>query len=607
MTAWLFAVAAALVAAFVHYGWRAPAGTGGRLLPALLRGLAVLLLAALALDAPVGRAKAPAPFVALDASASWLRAAGDSAWRQAERVVERTGGDSVFLVGDSLRLREGDAPPADVASVVRPAVERALAAGRRLVVVTDGELDDPDALRSLPAGSRVDVIAPARGADLAIESLELPRSAVSGDTIELRATVAAGSAGAPQGTLRIATDGRALGSVSLEAMAPFATRTVALRVRPEGNGAVIVRAILEGVAGDREPRNDRHAAVIELSRSAAAVLVSTAPDYDARFALAVLRGAVQLPTRAYFRVAPGQWRADPGLARVAESEVRRAASEAPLLVLHGDSTVFGAPRALSRGGLLLFAPPAATRGAEPAEAEWFATSAPASPLAAGLAGTQWDSLPPIEVSEALPDLEWEGLETRRARRLERRVAVVGTERPRRTVIVGAAGLWRWHFRGGASADAYAALWGGIFDWLAAERADRRAVVPAASAVREGEGVRWRRGAGSDSVVRVTLVRRTEPARTDSLLLSFPAGASVAESAPLAAGEYEVRSDGGTATLVVNQAREWLPRRPTVRAGAVGGAAAPGDAPRLRDVGLAYLAAALLLCLEWLARRRAGLR
>ena len=606
MTSWLLAIAVAVLAASVHYGWRAPAATGGRLAPAVLRGLAVLLLAALALDAPAGRARHAPPFVALDASASWQRAAGDAGWQEAERLAARAGGDSVFLFGDSLRAREGDAPPGDARSGVRAAVERALAAGRRLVVVTDGELDDADALRSLPAGSRVEVIVPARGPDLAVESIDLPRSAVAGDTVEARVTVAAGARGAPAGTLRLAAGPRVLGSAPVDAMAAFATRTIALRLRPEGDGPVVVRAAV-AAPGDAEARNDTLSAVIELSRSAAAVLVSTAPDYDARFALAVLRGAVQLPTRAYFRVAPGQWRADPSLAPVAEAEVRRAAAGAPLLVLHGDSTVFGPPRALSRGGLLLFAPPPSRREAEPADAEWFATAAPASPVASVLAGTQWDSLPPIDVAPALPELEWEALETRRARRLERRVAVVGTERPRRTVIVGAAGLWRWHFRGGAAADAYAALWGGIFDWLAAERADRRAAVPAAASLREGEPVRWRRGASEDSIVRVALVRRGAPAREDSLVLRFAAGASVAESPPLPAGEYEVRSGGGTSVLVVDRSREWLPRRPAVQAGAVGGAPAAGDAPRLRDSGLAYLAAALLLCLEWLLRRRAGLR
>jgi len=42
----------------------------------------------------------------------------------------------------------------------------------------------------------------------------------------------------------------------------------------------------------------------------------TAPDFDAREAVAALRGVTSLPTRAYYRVAPGAWRTDGTLARV---------------------------------------------------------------------------------------------------------------------------------------------------------------------------------------------------------------------------------------------------------------------------------------------------
>jgi hypothetical protein len=94
---------------------------------------------------------------------------------------------------------------------------------------------------------------------------------------------------------------------------------------------------------------------------------------------------------------------------------------------------------------------------------------------------------------------------------------------------------------------------------------------------------------------------------DSLLLRFPAGAIMAESAPLAEGVYDVHVRGGEALLVVNPSRELLPRRPTVHAGEVGRAASLGDAPRLRSLGGIFIALLGLLCAEWLLRRRAGLR
>jgi hypothetical protein len=92
------------------------------------------------------------------------------------------------------------------------------------------------------------------------------------------------------------------------------------------------------------------------------------------------------------------------------------------------------------------------------------------------------------------------------------------------------------------------------------------------------------------------------------VVRFAAGAREAESPGLPAGVYDVRGPGGgPSLLVVDAPRELLPRRPTVSAGPVGRAAAAGRAPRLRDFGWAYLLPVVLLCAEWLLRRRAGLR
>ena len=60
------------------------------------------------------------------------------------------------------------------------------------MVVTDGELTDPEALSDLPAGSRVVVVNRVQAPDLAVASLELPRAIVSGDTVEVRVGLVAG-------------------------------------------------------------------------------------------------------------------------------------------------------------------------------------------------------------------------------------------------------------------------------------------------------------------------------------------------------------------------------------------------------------------------------
>src|SRR5260221_13606348 len=137
------------------------------------------------------------------------------------------------------------------------------------------------------------------------------------------------------------------------------------------------------------------------------------------------------------------WKTDAGLASVDERTVREAVRDAPLVVLHGDTALFGAPRSVTRGALLLFAPPSTADG------EYLAIAAPASPLAATLGGLPFDSLPPVSVAQRIPRGEWEGLVTRRAGSTDdQRVALVGWETPRRVAGVGALGLWGWRLFGG---------------------------------------------------------------------------------------------------------------------------------------------------------------
>ena len=600
MQSWVVAAVAALALAFVLYGWREPGGLARRAPLIALRALAFALVIALLLDAPAGRARPVAPLVALDVSASWLRGGDSAAWRDAVRRARAVGADSIYLFGDSARVGDLPREPSDIASRARPAVERALAVGRPLAIITDGEIDDPAELPALPAGSSIEVIGRSPLADLAVVALDAPRAAVGGDTVELQATVRAAELAPEQAQLAFTLDGRVLASVAIEPLGPRGERTLMARVPlTTSDGAHVLAAAI--AASDAEPANDTLATSIEVARAARAVLISTRPDLDSRFMTTVLRGAISLPTRAYLRIAPGEWRLEGPLTPVSEADVRRAAREAPLLVLHGDTAHFGAPRSVSAGALALVPNVRDTVG------EWYPVAAPASPIASALSGIAWDSLAPLVASPAGPRGEWEGLIVARARRFDRRAVIAGAERPRRIVTVSAAGFWRWRFRGGSSADAYDALWGSIFDWLAAQRADARAAVPAEALVREGDAVRWARGSGTDTVVIVRLQRRGEPAGADTVTLRFSDATTVVESAPLGAGVYDVSMTGGTAILVVNRTREMLPRTPTVLPGRVGGGAVVGERPRLRDSGWPIVIALAALCAEWLLRRRSGLR
>jgi len=294
------------------------------------------------------------------------------------------------------------------------------------------------------------------------------------------------------------------------------------------------------------------------------------------------------------------WRQDGSFAPATETEIRAIVREAPLVVLHGDTAVFGAPRGVTKGALALFAPP------PEGSADWYATGAPASPVSASLSAAAWDSLPPLDVAGDVPAGDWVALETRRGRRFEERRAIVGREAARRTVIVGASGFWRWRVHGGVAADAFGALWGGLFDWLSAGRTDARAAVSADAIVHAGDAVRWRRGSGDDSVVALVITRRGAPARADSMTLRFSEGDNIVESRPLSPGVYDVATAGGKSVLAVNPSREFFPRR-AIRSGAVGRGSSLADAPRLRSLGWVYALVIIALCAEWLLRRRLGLR
>ncbi len=600
MTVWLVAVLGGAFVAGLMYFLR-ETGSPAQLAPAIaLRAVALSVIAALLLDASAGRPRVPSPIVALDVSSSWLRGGDSSAWRRARDRARSLAPDSLLLFGDSIRIGTPPAMAGDVASRMQALAERAAGAGRPLAIITDGEVDDPATAREFPSGSRVEVIEVPARRDVAATSIDAPRAVVSGDTIEVRVALRNGAVAAPAGTVALLLGGRPILSMRDDSLAPRAERTLTLRVPIVGTQGALTLAAVVSTPGDAEVKNDTVALVIELSRAAGAVLVSTSPDFDARYLVPVLRGAVSLPTHAYFRVAPGSWRNEGSLAPIAEADVKRALRDAPLAILHGDTALFGPPRDATTGALTLFAPP--NDGAE----ESYPVGAPPSPISAAMSGIAWDSLPPLDATVQRVAGDWEGLLAARARQFDRHAVIAGTERGRRVVVIGASGFWRWRFRGGSDADAYAALWGGIFDWLAAGRTDARGAVPAEGLVRAGERIRWRRGARADTMV-VALLRARGSAREDTVRLHFGRDLGVAESEPLAAGIYDVRVPGGQTALVVNVSRELLPRVPALKSGAIGGIAAAGDRPRLRDRGWPYLLVLLALCAEWLVRRRMGLR
>ncbi len=619
---WILALALGIAAAWLAYGRVGALARSRATLLGALRALAVTIVAAILFGAPSAPPRPAAPLVAIDVSASSRRAVGDensvvNAWR--ERLAEAAkrdapGTDAFVIVGDSIRdIRASDMAALrsdDQGSRVRAAVDRAASLGRPLVLLTDGEVDDAESLAEAPAGSIVRVLANTPRTDGAIADMAVPSNATAGDTISVAATVTAGALATPDAQWRVAVEGLAPVVLPVPALAALtSTRVTTTITLPRGARSAIVRAVLL-VPGDAEPRNDTLSSTIDIGDRPSAVFVSTAPDLDVREALVVLRGALNVPTRAFLRLAPGVWRVEGSLAPISEDDVKTQAGAAGMLIVHGDTA--WRPRAAIRSAtgaraLWIPAPPTAiARAGEVARTpEWYASGVPASPLASALAGLPLDSLPPLTL--AGPAKGSMPLLTAQLGKRGEAVPTIAarTENGVRTIVVSGSGYAGWALRGGRSAEAFGALWGAIFDWLAAGRGDVRAARPMAALLRAGDAVAWRRG-GADSIVSVQLRRRGD-AGVDSLTLRF-AGASFETTSPaLAAGVYDVQAEGGPSVLVVNASREWVPRAPTVRDGVLSRGTLSSDAPRLADAGWPFVLALLLLCGEWIGRRAAGYR
>ncbi len=544
MLSWLLALAAGTALAILAYGRGAP---GSHRTVFALRFVAGTIAIALLFNAPLAPSRPVAPWVGVDASASWALAArgapaGGAGWQAARAAVDSllaAGADSILLFGDSVRTDSLPTVPSDRASRVEGLVEMAMATGRPLVILTDGMLDDPERVPRLPRGSAVIVIGADSAPDAAIALLDAPRYALGGDTITVTVVAKAGAGGSGAAQVELRLDDRVIKSEPLPAMQGWEEREVRFSVPVPAQDAdrVLRAAILHSGGPDAVQPNDTTSAPLGVSGAAAATFISTSPDQDARFALAVLRGTRRGPVQAFWRVAPREWRTDGSMRPVAESAVRSAAAAAPLLMIHGDTSVFGAPRALGRGAVVLFAPP------QPGD-DYYPAGTGDSPLAAALAGVPWDSLPPVDVSlvssRGLP-----AVIARRARRFDERTIFHLEDGPRRAVIVPASGLWRWRLRGGRTADAFDAIWGSVFDWVGDERREAAA-----------------RGAARDA--------------------SDPAARSAMRA-------------------------EWVPRRPTVQSGAVGEGAPMDRAPRALAAWWLAAIAIAALCAEWLLRRKIGMR
>jgi hypothetical protein len=592
---WLLAVAGGLGTAWIAYPARSVATW--RALLFLLRMAAVAIIAALALDLAVGRAAPPPPIVALDVSASWLRT-GDSTQRSAaqDSASRVARGAPIMLFGDSARDASTAANFSDQASMLAPVIARAAASGASVVVVTDGALDDADALQRAAPGSRV-IALPLRSAqDRAVADITAPAEARVGDTITLQARIVSDAAMPTAAKLTWLLDGASVAESEVPALSAGGEALVESQiVIAAGDSNALLRAVLPA-GSDIQPRNDTASITLRRGARQRLVVVSTAPDADVRDVNSALRANVPLPIEAFYRIAPGRWVRDGALTVVEESVVRAAARGSTLLVLHGDTLVLGAPATLGSRALLLLAPPDA------AGAEMLVRTPPASPLQAALGGIVVESLPPLIVGSGIRGGTPALTAAPRIATGGGTSIVTATDGAVRRVVIAAAGYSRWRTRGGVSELAFGALTGAVSDWLLAARGTSATPTLVRSLLRAGTPVRWQRGGQASAVLLLT--RDGDRAtRRDSLLFGERSDVS---SPPLGAGIWRGTVDGAAVVLAVNASAEWLPRSTVVQSGAINGVALPLRRGA-RSVNWLYLAGLLLLASEWLLRRKAGLR
>ncbi|MFP4624820.1 MAG: hypothetical protein ACLFRX_11620, partial [Gemmatimonadota bacterium] len=661
LTAWLlysFLATLALAAAVLHYRHR-EAPVRGRLGLGILRGAAFALLLLLLFDPvlPAPRA-AGRPVVALvDVSLSMTlpveAEGGRTRWAEARAVVAELGPDRVRLFGTPeapVVDRLPDRVPVAPASRLAPALRAALESGAgRVVVVTDRAVEDEAEARRLAAEAGVPVEVRAVGertpVNLGVAEVAAPTWVEAGEVVAIEAAVARLGEGRGEDdsvTVVLERDGRELDRTRVGVPAVGRTSPAALRFRPAAGEEVPVRLDVRVLPGGSARDDDVRSVYVRIAAEPAGVaLISFRPDQEPRFLLPVLERALGLPARGWLAL-PGERYIRLGTEGEAgqvtgSATVRGALDGADLVVLHGireDSPPW-ARRVLRQARRLLVFPgdpaPEAVPWAPsaPRAGEWYLSAeVPASPVAALLAGMPTEELPPLTgVREPGGVGAWSPVMARLARRGEEApVVVVGVSGGRRVAVALADGYWRWAFAGPAGREVYDRTWAALAGWLMGDAGGAETIRPEPRVVHRGDPVRWVAPAGADSA-RITAwpdgpvpsdARVGAAAPATDTVVAVRAGA--AATAPLPAGHYryEARVVAGEAGAAGRAAAgpftvdAYSPEltRPAVALALESreDSVEPGRAGRpLHAMAWPYVLLVILLCAEWVVRRRVGLR
>jgi hypothetical protein len=601
------AVGLAALAALLSYrlleGW-----TGGTWLPAGLRAAGWAAIALLLVNASCPAVQtSKLPVVLLDGSLS-MQAAGGR-WAEALALARQSG--ELRLVG----VPPGDSTPSAGRSRLAGAIAGARSAGRRVIVVTDGEVEDAgDIPPGVLEGTTVRVLERRQVPDLALTRVQGTTRLTRSDSLRIEVEAKA-VGGAPPRRLDVeAREGERVwlrGTIVLDAAGRGRT-TLAGPVPPVPPGPHVLTIRITTPA-DTEPRDDARLLVVAVVPTPGIVLLASPPTWESRFLLETLRDVSALPARGYLETEPGHWRRAGDLHTVPSGEVADAARRADLLV------VLGSPGTVARGtrarGVWTWRTAWEREGSGPAPAaapgsdgDWYVSVGTVSPLAALAAGLATDSFPPGTAVTEVPagPSDWVGLTAQAARRGTPRPVLVGRDSAGvRRVVTGIEGLWRWAFRGGSSEQGYRSLVASTVSWLlgGADSASGRARLQHDVVERGRPAVFEWSGSGPAEPLAVELAG-PGGVRRDTLVFD---GAGRSELL-LPPGVWRYRlAGGGEGTLAVEEySEEWLPGPRTLAARE---ALAEQTTLRVTVRGWLWLfgAAVTAFAGEWFARRRMGLR
>ena len=584
---------------------------------------------------------------------AWDRALEEARERLSEAPVGRTprlvvyDGELHMLDLDSLESFSPHRPGSEMHTALLRAAE---AGAQEMTVLSDFRLRTGGSFRrlltELPTPTRLqDVSGSPRNAG--IVDFRLPSSLSTGEDVEAEVEVfGEGGGEGDSAVVEVLEEGTEVGRASVSVPGPGERLTAAVPLSaPSESGWTRYEARVQ-LEGDGFPWDDSAILYRDVDREArGVVLLSLLPDWEPRFLLPVLRNATGLDGVGLLHTTDGRYlplvEGGADVAPWSEEEAREAVEEAELLVLHGisgEAPPWVQEAAADVGRLLLF--PADAEGAAQgglqvgsgADGEWYLDpEVPASPVAPYLGelipGTE--TIPPLHDIWTLDEVPTGAafpLLIRRDRRGEALPALaLHPVDGRRVAVALASGYWRWAMRPGTSRDAYRRSWSGTAAWLMAgeRRLTGLEVRPEEFVASEGETIRWRAPGWTGE----TLTLRIRPADEEEwedgeVEVDEMSGFDLSAPSP---GLYLYEAYGGAeADSVVGEGRFDVVRRSLElmhppRAPEELLAASDTDVPEtgLSDLGrveeplrthpLPWILLVAVLCVEWIGRRRVGLR